>query len=91
MQRARKFRDELDDPRQLVDCDVLAAAVDDLLLQLLAARVAGFQEDESLDVLPADGVEQPLLLHEDGLRDHAVDTPSNIHHLSHAAVSHHGG
>src|SRR5450759_889674 len=32
LQRARKLRDELDDPRQLVNRDVLPAAVEDLLL-----------------------------------------------------------
>src|SRR6266542_5680410 len=59
LQRSRELRDELDDPRQLVDRDVLAAAVEDLLLQLIAARVAGLQDDERLDVLAADRVGNP--------------------------------
>src|SRR5512141_199912 len=59
LQRARKFRDELDDPWQLVDRDVLPTAVEDLLFQLLAGCVTRSQDDEGLDVLPADGVGNP--------------------------------
>src|SRR5512141_1550951 len=59
LQRARKLRDELDDPRQLVDRDVFPTAVEDLLLQLIGGRIARFQNDECLDVLPADGIGDP--------------------------------
>src|SRR5262249_23205803 len=54
--RARQRFNELDFSRQLVDGDVLAVAVDDLLLELVCRAVPRLEDDVGLRVLPADGV-----------------------------------
>src|SRR6266542_791732 len=53
LQCARKLLDELDEPRQLVNGNVVAAIVDDTQFQLFARLIAGLENDEGLHVLAA--------------------------------------